>query len=230
VKLEEARTADGRVTALVFSVGKDPLRLVKGARLWLKPEGGEERTSQPDFKEGRLEVPVEAPGVEYRFELVGAKNAVLLSQRGAAKAELPRPAVVAGDPPPTPPPAVVVAESPPPAPSRWRLPTGIVLAVAGAGALGTGGYFGYQAADARRRLTNAMRDSMNVVTEFTQVEAKQLDDRATTGAVIADALLIGGGVLAATGVALIIFELASGGDAQVSLAPAPNGAALVGTF
>ncbi|MBK7858815.1 MAG: hypothetical protein IPJ65_09385 [Archangiaceae bacterium] len=234
--LEKVDSRDGRVRALTFWLGRDPLRQLKALNLELEAAGAQE-VAHPAPKVMRFTVPVVAvaAAVKYRLELIGARGAVLGVLVGEAKAEalpaLPPPTVrpearVAALPPA---PAVAATEAPR---SRAKMGVGVVLTVAGVVGLAAGGYFGVQAASARQRLLSVTTDADGAVIGMTQAEARLLDSRATTGAVIADGLLVGGGVLAALGLTLMVIDLASAGPeaAQVRLSWTGRGAWVSGQF
>lgn len=209
--------AGGVVTELVIVVKDNALVAARSTRVTLSVPGKAVETLALKLEGKRASTPVGAPTVAWKVEVLGDKG-VLHVASGEAK-----PVEVISPPPP--PPVVTAAGG------TWKRTTGIVLGAAGLAALVGGGVFGWLSADARARISSAERDMNGTVTGITQVQAAQLDAAARSNATIANALFIAGGVLAASGLGLIIF---GGGDAQaepaVSLLLSPAGATLSGRF
>jgi len=217
-----AEVQDGEVRAVVVTTSKDVLRLARAVRFHLRVEGVE-RSEEVALVDGRAEAKVGAPQVAWWFEVLGAHQRVLL-EGGSATA--PREETAGSAAVPVEAPGVSSA-----GPSRrgWLLPTGFGLVGASVVAGGVGVVFGLMASSARSTVLNAEKNANGLVTGLTQREAAALEQQARTSATVANVLWGIGGALAATGLLLVIFGSADAGPA-VSLAPAPGGMAMWGTF
>lgn len=215
---EEATRIDGQVRLLSVRLARSSLLPATAVRWSVSVDGAAPvTTTQPLTEEPTASLAVNGRGVSWSATLLGARDAELAT---VAHEELP-PLVVA---PPPPPPVLLSAE---PAPD-WGRPVGLLIAGGGVGAAAVGVVLAVQAADARRQLTQPTTDANGAVTSLTEAKAKQLDTQATTGALAANVLMVGGGVLAAAG--LTVFFVGPHGGPTVALAPAPGGIVASGSF
>ena len=218
----------GLVKSLGVTITDNTLLPARAVRFVLSADGAPPQTVVVKLEKTKhAVVPVSGSRVVWSAELLGDLNAVL---RKLAREELPPPPPVAEPPPP--PPLVDSSAPPKPASGPWLRPAGVVLSLLGGGAVIAGVVFGVQSTGARNTLANATKDSSGTITSLTQRQAQALDTTARTDATIANVLFISGGVVAATGVAFIIFGGRPDTDQSplVRLAPAPAGAVLSGTF
>ena len=197
LKVEPVR--DGpTITTLNVLVTDNALVPARQVRFTLTVPGRTLTSVDLSLEKGRASVPVGAPSASWTAEVMGEKG-VLRADAGDV-APLP----VAAAPPPlatTPSPEVQQA----PGSTGWMRPTGIAVGVAGLAALAAGGVFGFLSQDARTKIASATKNDMGIVTGITEREAQQLDQQARTYALVANILLVSGGVLAATGIGLFIF-------------------------
>ncbi len=98
------------------------------------------------------------------------------------------------------PPELQAAHKAPAVRPKWLLPTGLATTVVGLGGAGVGFYFGSQA----QTLPSSIHYGAGGTT---QVKAQAIGKQASQDAVIADALFVGGGVIAAVGLALLGVDL-----------------------
>lgn len=217
----------GQFRAVVVTVPVNPLKLAKKLSLHATVNGMPREVEvalSGEAKSARLEI--NAPRFTWWVEARGERGAQLVA---LGSAELPN--VV--EAPPKPPPDVPVAtalvpqEAEPAAPRGAPLRVaGAVVGVAGVGALAVGVGIGAASADARRRVDEAEVDAEGYVTGMTQREAALLDRQARDQAAVANVLMIGGALIAATGLVLVLFAPSD----EVAVAPAPGGAVVSGRF
>jgi len=216
-----AERVQGLVRLLTLTVKDVPLLPARAVRLHLREDDRAERVETvPVPASRRVQVAVSGAALRWKAELLGDRGAVLQVLQGE-ELPPPPPAVVLAPPP-------LPAPEPPPPPTRgWMRPTGYTVGAVGLLALGGGAVFGFLSSDARARIANATRQGQ-VVTGLTQRDAAALDATARTGALLANVGFIAGGVLAATGAALVAF----GGERApaVSVLVGPGGLAVVGAF
>lgn len=217
---EPAQKANGKVTGLVLVAHDNELVRARAVRFTLKVDDRDDSQLVTLDEAHKAHLPVDGRSVKWTAELLGERNAVLEVLSGLDE-------VKPVDLPPPPPPPVVTAT---PTSNVGALRTGgFVAGGVGLAALIAGSIFGWSSSDARSRITNAARDSSGVVTGLTQRDAAALEASAKTNAVVANTLFIAGGVLAATGVVLVIVG-APGPNAPVALGVSPGGVSVSGRF
>lgn len=254
-RAEPAATDDkGKVMQIAAFVKNDPLKLVRKVRFHLRANEGSWGAVVEPVQASYAATATEADGVEWWAELLGDRDSVMATlnseedpvlegkakakkQQPVAKAEVkktddkPSDAPVAEKAEEKEPEAAPVAEAT--APGKPFVVTGVRglgfgLAAVGAVSAIIGVVCGAASAGTRGEL-NALPSDGTLITTMTQKEAMEKEASANGLASAANVLLIGGGVLAATGIVLVI----AGGpsdDAKVTLAPAGAGAVLSGTL
>lgn len=220
VQVEAVREA-GQVKELRISVADNALVPARAVRVGLTVEGRAEPAARLPVTSGRATLEVGAPAVQWAVEVLGDKG-VLRAASGESVPPVVAPPVTA----PRPLPAVAASAAP-----GWLRPAGLAVGGAGLAALVAGGVLGYLSFDARSQLASAERNMAGVVTGLTERQAAQLDQSARTFALVANALFITGGLLAATGLGLFIFGPAETGAPQVAVLPlGPLGASALVRF
>lgn len=217
-----AEVKSGEVRAVVVTMSKDLLRLARAVRFHLRVDGAE-RSEEVALVGSRAEAKAGSPHVAWWYEVLGTHQRVLL-EGGSATApreERADGALASGE-------AAGVSGAGPSS-SGWLRPTGYGLLGAGVVAGGVGVVFGLMANGARSTVLNAETNASGLVTGLTQREAAALEQQAQTNALLANVLWGVGGALAATGLLFVVFGGADAGPA-VSLAPAPGGVSVWGTF
>jgi hypothetical protein len=223
LQLEPTATAAATVTELSVQLKRDVLRLAKGVRFMVT--GGTPSDIVP-FVDGAARLPVDAAQVEWRAELIGPKESVLLAlgpftHRGTQAASPP-----VADAPAKPVGATAVTAT---ASSGWMRPVGYVALGLGAATLLAGGIFGVLSSDDRAKLKSAPVNGAGLIDSFTQRAAAELEATSIRNAIIANVCFVAGSVLAATG-AVLFFVGAPESTTQVSLSATPWGALITGAF
>jgi hypothetical protein len=201
----------------------DFLGLAKTVAVKLVEDAGPRELSLPAAPSLRVEAHGEHAGL----------NVEVLSEHRAVLATLPRQVIEAPRPAPAPASEPFVAEAPPPPPpvvearserSVAPMAAAIALVVVGAGALGTGAYFGVTSKSARSQYDSAVQTWMSGSGRLTlsYADAMALQHTAQTNAVIADILFAAGGALALVGVGI--------GIGGLVLSPAPGGVSVSGSM
>jgi len=217
---QDATVTDNQYKQVAVQVKTSPLFPATGVRWSVRSEGQPAVVTVVPLEGDTSSVKVATRQVTWTATLLGANDAELAT---ASREEKTLTVDVVTAPPPPPPPAVEAA--------AWGRAAGLTVGALGLVALGAGIGLGVMSADARRQLTNPALDSNGVVTSLTEAKAAQLEGMATTGAIAANALIIGGGVLTATGLAFFVFgPHGESAGPQVSIAPAPGGVVAVGRF
>jgi hypothetical protein len=228
LKALEPGVSGRRVTALSVAVPKDALKLARSIIFHFDAGAGLKAVPAP-LAEGRATISIDAADARWWAEVTGENDAQLvLVGSDAAPLTAAPPAPVAVDTPPPPPPIVEVpAVSKPAAGSPLRTVSFVVggLAVAAAG---TGAFFGLRSSSALQSISSAQRNGAGQIIGLTEREAVMRGAQAATDGVIANALFIGAGVLAATGV--VLFFIGGDGASSVALTPAPGGLVVSGSF
>lgn len=206
----------------VVQVTKDMLRLIKKVRFVLL-EGPEPKTREVVPEGGSARVALAASHVQWRAELLGKADAVLL-ELGPFTAGQPAEKPVATSTETSVTTTTTSAASGPP----WR-PIGYGVAGGGVLAAGLGVLFGVLSSQARGRITGAMVDGAGLTTSITQRDAAEAERVARSQATIANALFVTGGVLVAAGVVFFIVG-APASPESVSLSVGPSGLAVWGHF
>lgn len=231
---EGPRIEDGRVVGLSAKVS-DSLRLARSVRFHVKADGGPWLAQQAPLAAPSVTLKTPSEKVLFWLELVGERNTQLAT---VGSEENPQLAEVSGKTatntlsrPPDPEPVDAPLPSPPLTsatsagkPSALR-PVGYVLVGAGAAAVVVGSIFGLQANGARLQLQAATFDADGRVLSLTQKKAFELEQAQTTGATLANALFIGGGVLAVTGGILWVLGAP---PPKIAIAPTPGGLMIAG--
>jgi len=225
----KAAASNGRVIQVAADVN-DPTRLAKKVRFHLRNDGGGWAVSTQDAASKHAAASADGKRVEWWAELLNEYDGVLASLGDEGKPQLEgeatQPVAEVMPPPPPPPNETVAASTSAPWPAgRWA---GIAIGAAGVIAIGVGVAEGLQASSLRDQVNGAKQDANHNVNGITQAKAFQLDAQQRTAATVANACLIGGAVLAAGGVTLVVFS--GPGDTQVSLVPAGAGVGLSGSF
>lgn len=216
----------GLIKHLAISVQKDVLRQARAARVHWKTSGAEQVVDLP-LTSGAAEAPVGAPSVTWWVEVLSERKGVLAVVGSEAEPREDRaPALKAG-------PVAAAADALEVRQTRvvsggWRRPTGLVLLGAGAVAAGVGAVFGVQSTGARAALTGAATDAEGRVTGLTQRDASTLEAQANSQATLANVLYGVGGALGAAGLVFTILGPVT--EPVVTLAPAPGGAVVRGSF
>lgn len=224
VKLEaEPQKTGGEVQTLTVRVPPDGLGLARAVALHVEVNG-QLRHEQValDASTRSVTVKVGAPAYRWWAEVLGERGAVLL-RRGTQG----EPNVVEA-PKADAPVAVQLAPAPEPraSPGTGLRVAGAVVGAGRVAALAIGAALGATSADARNRIANAALDEQGNVVGITQRQAAELDAQARNLGAAANVLMIGGGLLAAGGVLMVIFAPTG----EVAVAPAPGGAVVSGRF
>lgn len=217
----EAEVVGTEVKAVQVTISRDVLGLMKRVRFFLQADGPV-RTVEAELRNGVARVEVGAPAVSWWVQVLGERDAVLLEVGTKVKAlrHEGAPAVVAAPVKPE-----VVA---PPRPLRgWMRPTGYGLLGGAALAGGVGVVLGVLSRQSRSQVAGA-EEVDGVVVGLTQAEALALEASGRTQALVANVLFVTAGVLAASGLALVLL---GGDDAPtVTVAPTAGGLSLTGCF
>lgn len=229
------------VRGVGFAVSGDFLHWAKTVRVHVRENG--EAWRVVDGAPPTVTVPTRSPRVEAWAEVLTEKRWTLAlagTEAAPVVAEALRP-----PPPPEPKPApVAAATTPADAPhanalvpagapgasvhaavpvaagSSGALRTvGVVTMVAGALALGAGGYFAWDLSWQQDRVAHAAKDPAGNVTGLTRAEAVQLDTQTRSDAFLANAGFVAGGVLLAAGGAMALFGGPSAPAPAVALTP-----------
>ncbi len=224
---EEARRASAGRPPLSFSaeltqssgdararvqVQADPLGLARGVRVRVQSPPPL-RAFEAPLLEGRATVPLPPHTSQIEVELLGANgNAVARGQAGGAPGPLSAR-------------AVPVAEHRTLRPWAWA-------ATAGAGAsLAMGSVFGLRARDARAQLLTLPREGGQRISDLTQRQAFELNDRAVREARLANGLFVAGAALGAGAAVLFLLEPPTPSPGvSASLLAGPGGLAVTGTW
>ncbi len=178
-----------------------------GGMLGIRLRGGTHTltASTPDGKQQKWDVTI-TPGqtLEHRFEFAAAPAPAVVAAAPAAVAPAPAPA-------PAPPPAADQG-SPKRGGSSLRTVGFITAGVGGAAIIG-GIVTGVMAKSASSRATDQCQDKV------CPTKAESDFDSASSLATVTNVLFISGGVLAATGVTLVIVGGKGGGDSKAASAP-----------
>jgi hypothetical protein len=160
--------------------------------------------STPDGKQQKWDVTI-TPGqtLEHRFEFAAAAAPAVVAAAPVAVAPV-------APPPPTPPPAADQGSSKGGSPLRT---VGFITAGVGGAALIGGIVTGVMANSASSRATDQCQNKV------CPTKAQSDFDSASSLATVTDALLIGGGVLAAAGVTLVIVGGKGGSESKAASAP-----------
>ncbi len=210
-------TEDGRVKQISLFVRNDPLKLVRKAKFYVRKDGGAWKPVEANMANGAAATDVDGDVIEWWAELLTERNDQLMFLGSAGKPikqSAPAPVAVAKveekkpDAPvetrlvPTAPEkheeVVSVSQQPATKMSPLRT-TGFVLLGVGAAAAGVGTYFGVT--------SNSTRESVKAslaMGTYDPVELYNRDQSAITNAAVANALWIGGGAVAATGLLFAI--------------------------
>jgi hypothetical protein len=248
VKALPAAIGNKRVGQLAIEISTDPLKMAKKVKFHVKADNAAWAELPGDLAGKVASVAVDGARVEWWADVIGEREAVI-AQVGSD--EKPRvdlgtaPAAVSDKPvaskiekkklePNEPPP-------PPREEERERVEKhggggisgmrigGIVIAVLGAGAIGTGAVFGVMAQGQVNQINNAGKNAQMQVIEITQAKAYEIAAQEKSNAIIANTLFGIGGGLAALGVILFIVAPSDSG-ASAMLMPAGSGLVLSGTF
>lgn len=220
LQVEPTAETGEKVTALVVTVKKDLLRLVKGVR-FVVDEGAERGPRDVALTEGTARLGVDSGRVVWRVELIGQHESTLLElgpfthQTGAAVAK--------SEPEP---PAPEVKDRP--SSGGWMKPTGYVLVGVGAAGVVVGAIFGVMSSDGRSRVTNAATSPAGLITSITQRDAATVEAQARQQALIANVALGVGGAFAAAGA--LLFFLSPSSAEPVSLLVGPSGFSVAGAW
>lgn len=223
----EAVVEQGLVKHLAVSVQKDVLRQARVARVHWKTTGGAEQVVDVPLTAGAAEAPVSGASVTWWVEVLSDKKGVIAEVGTAAQPRQdPAPSVKAA-------PVAVEGGGLEVRETRvvsggWRRPTGLVLLGAGAVAAGVGAIFGVQSSGSRASLAGAATDGEGRVTGLTQRDAATLEAQANSQATLANVLFGVGGALGAAGLVFTILGPVT--EPVVTLAPAPGGAVVRGSF
>lgn len=225
-------TRDGRVVALNVEVPKDPLKLTRSLVFHFML-GGAWQTKTATLDAGKASVSTDAgePEVKFWVELFGDNEAqlVVLGSESAPVLATPPAPMVSATPPPPPTPVVepIVTKA---ASSGGGVRTASYFVLGGAVvAGGVGAFFGIRNSTTLGSITGATRDADGRITGLTEREAQTRGAQAATDGAIANVMFVSAGALAAAGVVMFIV----GGPetpAKVSLAPAPGGVLVSGSF
>lgn len=225
-----APTIAGRkVSAVGVELPKDPLKHVRAVVFHLDAGQGWQ-SQRTTLAAGSASVVVDAAQVSWWVELLGENDAqlVLVGSQQAPIVSIPPPPIVEATPPPPPP---LVVEKPAPSVGSPLRTVSFVVMGAGLAAAGTGIFFGLRSSSALQALdaARAQKDAAGNVTGITEREAVLKGAQAATDGTIANALFIGAGALAATGV--LLFILGAPSDAQpVTMMVTPGGLVFSGSF
>lgn len=227
-----AQLEGGAIASVSVELTNDPLKLAREVRFFLKIDQAQ-RQLDVALTGTRATAPVGARAVEWFAIVLGERKAGLVEIGSPTKPMVEgsaAPVATVSEQPPPPPP-LIVSEAPALAagarPMSGLRIAGIVVGVGGLIAAGIGSAFGVMAQATSAKLTGAERDAAGRIVGLTRVDGLALDAQQRTQATLANALWIGGGALAATGVALFFF---GGDDASVAVVPAPAGLGVAGTF
>jgi len=225
LQLDPGATATTSVTELSVQLKRDVLRLAKGVRFMVT---GTAPGDIVPFVDGAARLPVDAATVEWRAELIGPKESVLLTlgpftHRGT---DAPDPLSQKPQPSPTPGEPTAVTAT---ATSGWMRPVGYVALGVGAATLLAGGVFGVLSSDDRAKVKNAPVNAAGVIEGFTQRTAAELEATSIRNAIIANVCFVAGSVFVASG-AVLFFVGAPASTTQVSLSVTPWGAVVNGVF
>jgi hypothetical protein len=233
VELKQAKAAssNGKVIQVGADVN-DPTKLSKKVRFHVRNDGGGWTASTVDAQKHPA-ASADGVKVEWWAELLNEYDGVLANLGelsaplvdGQAPVQTAAPVAEVVPPPPPPPVEVEKHESLSWSSGRWA---GVAVGAAGVIAIGAGVFEGLQASSLQNQVNQATKDGAGHVTSVTQAKAYSLDSQQRTAATVANVCLVGGGVAAAAGVALVIFSGPS--DTKVTLAPAGAGFALSGSF
>jgi hypothetical protein len=178
-----------------------------GGTLGIRLRGGTHTltASTPDGKQQRWDVTI-TPGqtLEHRFEFTATAAPAVVAAPPVAVAPAPAPA-------PTPPPAADQGSSKQGGSSLRTV--GFITAGVGGAAIIGGIVTGIMAKSASSRATDQCQDKV------CPTKAESDFDSASSLATVTNVLFIGGGVLAATGVTLVIVGGKGGGDSKAASAP-----------
>lgn len=211
--------------ALKVTLKLNPLRLVKKLKVYATVRGmPREVELEPSGESATARLEINASQFSWWASALGERDAELLLLASAQSPTVVEPPAPADAP-------VAVALDPKAAGgsavsgSAMRV-AGAVVGVAGVATLAVGLGLGAASADARRRVDEAPLDEDGSVVGMTQREAAVLDQQARDQATAANVLMIGGGLVAATGLLLVIFAPSD----EVTVAPAPGGVVVSGRF
>jgi len=227
-------TADGRVKQVSFAVKNDPLKLVKVVKFYVKSDGGSWKPTPGVLTNGAASLDTDAEVVEWWAETQDDKSsqvAFLGSALRPVKNVAPAPVVAKQQDAPKSQPAPVLTPEPVPAPvaavtdtaSSPLRPIGYGLLGAGVIALGVATYFGLTYNSERAAIREALMNG-----SASQASLYERDQAAIRNGVIANALFISGGALAAGGAVL---WLMGGTSSSMALVPmGTHGLAVTGSF
>lgn len=187
----------GRVKRIGFTISSDPLGLVMGVRLHVEGESN----THADLLKLKATRDVDAAEVSWWAELIGERDAVL-EVLGSVEHPIVDKGVDVQDLPVTPPQPPVVIQEPAPRPPL-RTYAYVAFGVGGLSLVG-GAVFAGLAASLTAQLKGVMRDASGAVTSLTQVQAFALNAQERTDAMLANTLLVAGGLLLALGLALFL--------------------------
>lgn len=212
-------TENGRVKQISLFVRNDPLKLVRKAKFYVRKDGGAWKPVEANMANGAAATDVDGDVIEWWAELLTERNDQLMFLGSAGKP------VKQSAPAPTPVAVAKVEEKKPDAPVETTLvpaapakteevvsvsqqpitrmsplrTTGFVLLGVGAVAAGVGTYFGVTSNSQRETVKASLASG-----GYDPVELYNRDQTAITNATIANALWIGGGAVAATGLLFAI--------------------------
>lgn len=226
LEVEPGATTAAKVTALSVQLKRDVLRLAKGVRFVVS---GAAPSEIVPFTDSVARLAVDDAKVEWRVELIGSKECVLLTLGPFTHRGSDAPAEPVAQP--TAPPAAteapkVTAAAPE---TGWMRPAGYVGLGLGGATLVVGALFGVLSSDARSRVKNAPANASGLIDSLTQRSAAELEAGSIRDAMIANVCFVAGSVLAASG-AVLFFLGAPGSSTTVSLGVTPWGASVSGAF
>jgi hypothetical protein len=213
------------VGALTVKVPKDGLGLARALSVHVDVNGTrrDEQVALDDAVRSAT-IKVDSKNYNWWAEVLGDHEAVLL-RSGSVETPNVVEAPKVADAPVAPVMVPAVKDAPPPVGAGQRV-AGALIGGAGVVALGVGAVLGGLSADARGQIANAARDDQGNVIGITQRRASELDAQARDFGLAANFLMIGGAVVAATGLVLVIFAPSE----AVRVAPTVGGATVSGRF
>jgi hypothetical protein len=214
------------VESLTVTVPKDGLNLARGVAVHAVVSGEpvDARAALSDTTRSAT-VKIDAKGFKWWAEVTGDRGAVLLrlgTHDAPNVVEAPKDVPVAVPIAPQP---QVQQQAQAPRGTGQRV-AGALIGGAGVAAAGVGIVLGALSVDARSQIANATKDDQGNVVGITQRKAADLDAQARSFGLAGNILMIGGGVVAATGLVVLITAPSD----SVAVAPAPGGVTVSGRF
>jgi hypothetical protein len=224
-------TVEGEQVTGVRITVKDPQRMVRKVRFFTRSGAGADwAVLDTELSAGGASCEVKGSSVQWWVQLTNERQAVVAELGSEAepltgKPKPPEPVRSARSDPPS-------VTNPPPAKPEPRGPgvriAGFVFGGLGVVAGGIGIAFGVQAEGLKSSLAGAARDEQGHVTGLTQRAYFAAEQDQHLKATVANILFIAGGVLAATGITLVI--IGSVGEPKLALVPAGPGLMLSGAW